>query len=279
MAAVIPLPLRNDAANAAEFIRRYSEDNDYRDWFNRTHGEFPYEGGVPLNIINASWANPRNRHVCIGQRLGAPINSRNNAIDKRPGASCCALTRDGMFGTNIRTRINPNGEDCGYAFSGGPVVSAIPSEVNRTAPLTPVEKGLISNYVEETIQGVVLISGRAFVELPIDRKIRYIFDTLGSFDSLATHCGTIDSFLTDTATRDPALARLYASQLYVRIRSGLRSIQRTEKLKAYLDRLCMSVTKEPVDPNDKIETGGRMFRRTRRKNGRRRTQKKRKTYV
>ena len=292
------IPLQDDAADAAAFLARYRTDKNYFDWFVSRHGdELHYGlgqkvGNVPENIINASWPANGQRRSCSGRQLGAPINSRHNAGKSRRGTECCSLTPTGMFGTNIGARPNRNGEDCGYAFDGPPVVSNDLTELNRPRPMTSVEKGLRSQIAAATIQDIALISGAEFADKTIQGQIDYLYIVLGNFTALAGSCRTIRNYLTEVLNGtpavptspgvpyraavpgDPNLAKLYVQQLYMRVRLGLRSVSQTKKLLAYLDKLCVSITTEPQVATDLTETGGYTRRRTRRRHARRRTQKK-----
>jgi hypothetical protein len=292
------IPLQDDAPDSAAFLSRYRTDKNYFNWFVSRHGdELHYGqgqqvGNVPENIIKAAWQSPGNRRSCSGQRLGPPINSRHNIKKKRPGAECCSLTSTGMFGTRADARPNANGEDCGYAFDGPPVVTNDLTELNRPRPMTSVEKGLRNQIAAETIKGIALISGAEFADKTIPDQIDYLYVVLGNFEALASRCGAIKAYLTKVLNGtpevptspgvdysaavpgNPNLARLYVQQLYMRVRLGLRTVAKTKKLAEFLDKLCASVTKEPRVATDLTETGGYTRRRTRRRHGRRRTQKK-----
>lgn len=107
---------------ANEFMTRYRQDNDYRQWVDDNWGRRAFE--KPPGIIDTytrdgillSYGQGAHPRKCTGSNT-AFHRSRNNAEKK--GAKCCSQWQNGQMGSRPNDKLKQS-ENCGYVWSGQP---------------------------------------------------------------------------------------------------------------------------------------------------------------
>ena len=173
-------PVGNAPTDGKAFIAQYNGNTDFKNFIDDRWGQHAFAPSTNMVILagkmrdglkSSAWGK-----ICTGNRLNQ-WNSRHNAKNK--GANCCSKFQNGQIADKVNNpnAPDPNGEDCGYGWSGKPQNWNEDLQMQRTVP-PPAWMDDILIMEEHDLPGcnIKLKSGVNFVHDGIYDALKHLND-------------------------------------------------------------------------------------------------------